>query len=70
MAQFRLLSHPCSQRKAIFIAELNIEQHRVGLSILEYASRSSQILCAHDFMSFSLEPVTEQLAIHRVVFHN
>ena len=45
MAQIRLLPYPYSQGKTIFIAELNIEEYGVRLSMLQHVTRSSQILC-------------------------
>src|SRR6266849_8106962 len=68
--QFWLLPHPRGQGQTILVTKLDIEQHCVGLFVLERTKRGPEILDADHFMAFRFQPVTEQFAIQRVVFHD
>src|ERR1700674_5064053 len=67
-ARLRFLAHPGEQVEAVVFAEIDIEQDGIRKPFRKNLVTGLQVCRGPDFVTFHFEPVTEQLAVERIVF--
>jgi len=70
MTDGRIASDPSREGEAIFVPELNVEQHNVRGASLERVQSTLKISGADDVEAFGLQPVLQQFLVCEVVFNH
>src|SRR2546422_2652516 len=70
IAQRRLLAQPRGKAQTIIGAELTIQQPHMGMLFLHRLESCLQVRSSHDFVAFGIQPLAEQFAVQRVIFHD
>jgi len=66
----RFLAHPCEEIEAVFGTQIDIEQDGVGKPLRKNLVTGLQVCRKPDLEPLHFEPVTEELAVELIVFHD